>query len=195
MAAIFVLRIGGWRTALIVGIPILLIAAAALSISPAAQTRVVEISGDMKAGMKTDNASTAARIDFWRKAVEFVAAAPLLGHGTGSIRPLYESLEATRPSPIGAVADPHNQFLHTALQVGLIGGVILLAMWVVHFRMLTGPDLGSAVGLGIVTLTILGSLFNSHISQVTQGMLYCMGVGIFGSVLINSRTTEKPATG
>lgn len=194
MVAVFVLRVGGWKTALMVGIPIVILAVAALSISPAAQTRIREMSRDMQAGINTSNLSTAARIDFWRKAGEFFGTAPLLGHGTGSIRPLYQSLEATRPSPLGeAVADPHNQFLHTTLQVGLIGGAILLAMWVFHVRMLTGPGFYSAMGLGIVLLTILGSLFNSHISQVTQGMLYCMGVGIFGSALFPTSRTKADA--
>ncbi|WP_211910273.1 O-antigen ligase family protein [Tardiphaga alba] len=154
--------------------------------------RLKEITTDISAGIKTENISTAARIDFWRKAAEFVKQAPVLGHGTGSIRPLYQSVEAARPSPIGeAVADPHNQFLHTTLQVGLIGGIILLAMWFFHFKMFVRRNFASTMGLGIVMLTILGSLFNSHISQVTQGMLYCLGVGMLGSVLLNARPDDQ----
>ena len=186
MVAILVIAIGGWRTSFILGIPIILIAAIALAMSPGAKQRFNEMATDVTAGVSTTNVSTASRIDFWSKAAEFVKQAPLLGHGTGSIRPLYQSLEATRPSPYGeAVADPHNQFLHITLQVGLIGGTILLAMWVAHFRLLCGRDFASAMGLGIFAMTVVGSLFNSHISQVTQGMLYCLGVGMLGAVVLH----------
>lgn len=195
MVVILIIHIGGWKTSFIVGIPIALVVAGTLAMSPGAKLRVKEITSDVQAGIKTENLSTAARIDFWQKAAEFVQQAPIIGHGTGSIRPLYQNLEATRPSPLGeAVADPHNQFLHTTLQVGLIGGIILLAMWVFHFRMFTGSDFGSAMALGIVCLTILGSLFNSHISQVTQGMLYCLGVGMVGSIIIGAKETDKART-
>lgn len=186
MVAILVIAIGGWRTSFIIGIPIIAIVVVTLAMSPGAKSRFNEIASDVTAGAETKNVSTASRIDFWSKAVEFVKQAPLLGHGTGSIRPLYQSLEATRPSPYGeAVADPHNQFLHTTLQVGLIGGLILLAMWAVHFQLFIRRDFASVMGLGIFAMTFVGSLFNSHISQVTQGMLYCLGVGMLGAVVLH----------
>jgi O-antigen ligase len=193
MVAILVIAIGGWRTSFIVGIPIVLIVAATLAMSPGAKIRFSEMASDVTAGAETTNVSTASRIDFWSKAAEFMKQAPLLGHGTGSIRPLYQSLEATRPSPYGeAVADPHNQFLHIALQVGLIGGAILMALWIAHFRLFIGRDFSSVMGLGIFAMTFVGSLFNSHISQVTQGMLYCLGIGLLGAVVLQRRTAITP---
>jgi O-antigen ligase len=196
MVVILIIAIGGWKTSFIIGIPIVVIVAATLAMSPGAKIRFHEMATDVTAGAETKNVSTASRIDFWTKAAEFVKQAPLLGHGTGSIRPLYQSLEATRPSPYGeAVADPHNQFLHTTLQVGLLGGAILLAMWAAHFKLFVGRDFASVMGLGIVAMTFVGSLFNSHISQVTQGMLYCLGVGLYGSGLLyrNDMAARHPS--
>jgi O-antigen ligase len=113
-----------------------------------------------------------------------VKAAPLLGHGTGSIKPLYQSLEATRPSPYGeATPDPHNQTLHVVLQVGLIGGLILWAMWIAQAQLFLARDMASVFGQAIVLQNVIGGLFNSHISAVTQGMLYCLAVGLLGAVL------------
>lgn len=193
MVAILLIVIGGWRATFIVGIPIVAVVAATLAMSPGVKMRFNEMATDVTAGAETKNVSTASRIDFWTKAAEFVKQAPLLGHGTGSIRPLYQKLEATRPSPYGeAVADPHNQFLHITLQVGLIGGAVLLAMWAAHFWLLCGRDFASAMGLGIFAMTVVGSLFNSHISQVTQGMLYCLGVGLVGAVVLQRGTLAPP---
>ena len=136
-----------------------------------------------------ETVSTGARLDFWSKAIGFMKAAPLLGHGTGSIRPLYQSLEATRPSPYGeATPDPHNQTLHVVLQVGLIGGALLWAMWIAHARLFLARDMASVFGQAIVLQNVIGGLFNSHISAVTQGMLYCLAVGLLGAVVI---TKEK----
>ena len=128
--------------------------------------------------------STGARLDFWSKAIGFVKQAPLFGHGTGSIKPLYQSLEATKPSPYGeATPDPHNQFLHVVLQVGLVGGALLLAMWLAHARLFTGRDLASVLGQAVVLQNVIGGLFNSHLSAVTQGMLYCLAVGLLGALV------------
>ncbi len=121
---------------------------------PPAQRRLAEIATDIHAvdsgkGSSEATLSTASRLDFWSKAVEFIEQAPLFGHGTGSTKSLYQSLEATRPSPYGeAVPDPHNQFFAIAIQVGLVGGAILLAMWAVHFSMFVGGGFACAHGAG-----------------------------------------------
>lgn len=195
LVAIFVIRAGGWRTAALVGVPVVLIVAASLLLSPAAQRRIGEMATDVTASNNgSETLSTASRIDFWSKAALFIKQAPLLGHGTGSIRPLYQSLEATRPSPYGqAVPDPHNQFLHVVLQVGLIGGALLLAMWAVHARLFMGRGLASTMGLAVVAQNFVGSLFNSHLSQVTQGMLYCLAVGMLGSLVLRAAAERTPA--
>jgi O-antigen ligase len=186
LLALFLIQLNGWRRAILVGASAVVIAALSLWMSPGAQRRLAEIATDIQQASTgaQETVSTASRIDFWNKAAIFVKEAPLLGHGTGSIRPLYQSMEASRPSPYGeAVADPHNQFLHVTLQIGLLGGLVLLAMWAAHAKMFLGRDMASVLGLAVVVQNFLGSLFNSHISQVTQGMLYCLAVGMLGSVV------------
>jgi O-antigen ligase len=189
LLALFLLQLGGWRRALLVAAPVLIVVAIALWTSAPAQRRLAEISTDISAGQgmqagAQESVSTGARLDFWTKAVEFVRQAPLFGHGTGSIQPLYQAMEATRPSPYGqATPDPHNQFLHITLQVGLVGGALLLAMWGAHAVMFAQRDFISVLGQAVVLQNVVGSLFNSHLSAVTQGMLYCLAVGLLGAVV------------
>jgi len=113
----------------------------------------------------------------------FVAEAPLFGHGLGCTKPLYQSLEATKPSPYGEVTpDPHNQFFAITIQAGLIGGALLLALWTSHFGMFVGQrEFAVLLGQALVIQNVLGSLFNSHLTTVTQGMMYCLGVGLLGA--------------
>jgi O-antigen ligase len=185
LLALLILHTWNWRLALAIAAPAALIVAIALWLSGPAQLRLAEMSIDMHASDRTgETLSTAARLDFWSKALVFVKEAPLLGHGTGSIKPLYQSMEATRPSPLGeARPDPHNQFLHVTPQVGLLGGVILLAMWAAHFRMFLHRDVVSIMGQAVVLQNVVGSLFNSHLATVTQGMLYCLAVGVLGAAV------------
>lgn len=184
LLALFIIHSGGWRRMLLLTFPSLLVIAIAIWLSAPAQRRLEGFVADMRAAKTSDESiSTASRLDFWSKGLKFVQQSPVYGHGTGSIRPLYQSLEATMPSPYGeATADPHNQFLAVALQVGLLGGFLLLAMWFVHLAMFIGRDFASVMGQAVVLQNILGSLFNSHLSTVTQGMLYCLAVGLLGAI-------------
>jgi O-antigen ligase len=203
LVGLFVVHAEGWRRSLLIATPIALVVAIALWSSAPAQRRLAEIATDIHAvdsdkGSSEATLSTASRLDFWSKAVEFIREAPLLGHGTGSTKSLYQSLEATRPSPYGeAVPDPHNQFFAIAIQVGLLGGVMLLVMWAVHFSMFVGGSFASAMGQAVVIQNFIGSLFNSHLSTVTQGMLYCLAVGLLGCILQRARCrkliAERPS--
>jgi O-antigen ligase len=140
----------------------------ALLTSPQAQRRIAEINSDINANSGQtaggETISTASRLDFWSKAVGFVKASPIAGHGTGSIKPLYQSMEATKPSPYGqATPDPHNQTLHTVLQVGLIGGLLLWAMWIAHARLFLARDYASILGQAVVLQNVIGSFQQSHL--------------------------------
>ena len=56
-----------------------------------------------------------------------------------------------------------------------------------HLAFFWGSGVFRAIGLAIVIQNMLGSLFNSHLSTVTQGMLYCLGVGLIGSLVWSAR--------
>ena len=196
LLGLFLVWFGGWRRALLIAAPLVVIAALALSVSAPAQHRLAEFASDIRADkISQESISTASRQDFWSKAVGFIKQAPLFGHGTGSTKSLYQSLEASRPSPYGeAVPDPHNQFLAIAIQAGLVGGALLLAMWATHFFLFAGRGVVGALGQAVVLQNLVGSLFNSHLSTVTQGTLYCLGVGLLGG-LLNRRQSIGDITG
>jgi O-antigen ligase len=60
-------------------------------------------------------------------------------------------------------------------------------MWAVHFSMFIGRSFAGAVGQAVVIQNFIGSLFNSHLSTVTQGMLYCLAVGLLGGIALRMR--------
>ena len=59
-------------------------------------------------------------------------------------------------------ANPHNQTLNVAIQWGVVGVVVLYAMWLLHLLLFRGDGLASWIGLLVVVQNVLTSLFNSH---------------------------------
>src|SRR6202000_674252 len=112
----------------------------------------------------TTNQSTSVglRLLYWSRALEFIDSAPLAGHGTGSIRSLFER-DAIGKAVVDEqiVANPHNQTLYFAIEWGGIGVILLYAMWIVHFLMFTEMHWISWLGIIVVSQNIIDSLFNS----------------------------------
>ena len=137
-----------------------------------------------------ERTSSGERIEFWKKSIEFIREAPVIGHGTGSIRSLFENAAAGHSGTAGvAAANPHNQTLGVAIQLGLVGVAALWAMWIAHLLMFRGNGLAEWVGLVIVVQNIVGSLFNSHLFDFVQGWVYVIGVGVACVVALKNRAT------
>src|SRR5207245_11550792 len=96
-------------------------------------------------------ASTAQRLAYWRKSIKFLADAPLLGHGTGSIKAQFER-DAVGQTGLEAeiVSNPHNQTLAVAVQWGLLGVMLLYAMWLNHLLQFTGQTLAASARLAVL---------------------------------------------
>jgi len=135
--------------------------------------------------------SMGLRLEYWQKSLRFVAEAPLLGHGTGSTRGLFEQAAIGR---VGAgadvVANPHNQTLNVAVQWGVLGVIVLYAMWLSHLLLFRGESLIAWIGLMVVVQNFFTSLFNSHIFDFNEGWIYVLGVGIAAGMILKSSPRE-----
>jgi len=139
---------------------------------------------------RTVNAVTSSgeRIEFWKKSIAFVRAAPIIGHGTGSIHSLFiASSVGQTGAAASATTNPHNQTFAVAIQLGLIGTAVLWAMWIAHLLLFRRPGLAEWIGLVVVVQNIVGSLFNSHLFDFVQGWVYVLGVGVAGGVALKKR--------
>jgi hypothetical protein len=135
--------------------------------------------------------SVGERLGYWSNAIKFFSRAPLVGHGTGSIRQQFEREGVSNEE---VVANPHNQTLYFAIEWGAIGIVLLWAMWIVHFKLFTEIGWLSWLGLIIVSQNVIGSIFNSHISDFVEGWIYVMGVGIAAGMISKTRKTRSVPT-
>jgi hypothetical protein len=129
--------------------------------------------------------SAGQRLMYWTKAVGFIKEAPLLGHGTGSIREQYRHSVANQIGMAGELTtNPHNQTLAIGIQLGLVGIAMLLAMWIAHLELFRSSSFAAWGGLVVVIQNIIGSLFNSHLFDFTHGWAYVIGVGVAGGTIL-----------
>jgi O-antigen ligase len=198
MLAVFALLHLKWRSVVIILCVTTVFAGLAWVTSP----RLRAISGTFLSDYrlyKEQNIPTSIglRLEFWQKSLRFFAEAPVIGHGTGSTRGLFEQAAVGN---IGAAAEvignPHNQTLNVAVQWGVIGIVVLYAMWLVHLLLFRGDGLAAWIGLMVVAQNIFSSLFNSHLFDFHEGWMYVLGVGVAGGMTLKTRfgeTADRPA--
>jgi O-antigen ligase len=198
MLAVFALLHLKWRTNVIISCAVIALAALAWVASPQLRWTTETFVRDYQLYTeKNIPTSIGLRLEYWQKSLRLFAEAPVIGHGTGSTRGLFEQAAAGQ---VGAAADvvsnPHNQTLNIAVQWGVVGIVVLYAMWLLHLLLFRGEGLAAWIGLLIVVQNIFTSLFNSHLFDFHEGWMYVLGVGVAGGMVLKSRAREaSPGTG
>jgi O-antigen ligase len=185
-----------WRGSLALVLLGAAVAAAAWGSSPSLRERAYR-AVDEVTRYHAENAETSAgyRLEFWKKSIDFVSRAPVLGHGTGSTKTLFRGVASGDTGASAAFTDnPHNQTLIIAVQLGLIGVAVLYAMWLAHALMFRGGAWPTWIGLGLVVQTVVSALFNSQLFYFTPGWIYVFGVGVLGGMALadRDRTATRP---
>jgi O-antigen ligase len=162
----------------------------AWSVSPYLHDRLIRSATEYEAYRTKDAPnSTGLHLEFLRKSLTFVEAAPIVGHGTGSISEQFRLSETGHDSASSFHSEnPHNQIFAVAIQLGLIGTVVLVAMRIAHLLLFTdGSGLVAWIGTIVVVQNIVSSLFNSHLFDFTSGWLYVFGVGVVGGMVLRQQ--------
>jgi O-antigen ligase len=182
-----------WRSNVVILCAAVLLAGLAWVISPQLRWTATTFVRDYQIYKERDQpTSIGLRLEFWQKSLRFFAEAPIIGHGTGSTRGLFEQA-ATGPKVLAAgqvIGNPHNQTLNVAVQWGTVGVVVLYAMWWFHLLLFRGDGLVPWIGLLVVVQNVVTSLFNSHLFDFHEGWMYVLGVGIAGGMTLG-KGSEK----
>lgn len=185
-------RYFGWRGVLAACLAAIVIGAAAWVGSPFLRDRVTRSVTEVQ-DYETRNAisSSGIRLEIWKKSLTFIATAPLFGHGTGSIPDQFRRV-AVGGGVSGLEANnPHNQIFAVAIQLGMLGTAVLIAMWLAHLMLFRGSGLIAWVGIVIVVQNIVSSLFNSHLFDSFHGWLYVFGLGVVGGMALRERANDR----
>jgi O-antigen ligase len=193
MALIFAVAHFDRRTTLLAAAGI---AAAAILVwagSPYLRGRVAHIAVEYQEYRETNRpTSTGQRLQYWTQSLGWIREAPMIGHGTGSAKQLFDKAAEGKPGAWGqSIGNPHNQTLYVAIQWGLLGCVVLYAMWFVHYRLFRKEGVIAWIGLAIVLQNVFSSMLNSHLFDFHEGWLYVLGVGVAGGALRGRMPEER----
>ncbi|MGY3343569.1 O-antigen ligase [Bradyrhizobium sp. USDA 4474] len=191
MFGVFALLHLRWRSIALISIALVAGAAVAWQASPQLRrTADTFVSDYTRYKEKGEPTSIGLRLEFWRKSLGFFAEAPIKGHGTGSTRGLFEQVATPSGQYLASaevIGNPHNQTLNVAVQWGVIGIVVLYAIWILHLLLFRGDGLAYWIGLLVVVQNIFTSLFNSHLFDFHEGWMYVIGVGVAGGMVIRAQ--------
>ncbi len=191
----------GWRQfrgkgAVIAALVGCLLAAGAWTGSPYLRGRLITAVHDVEAyrTSRADN-DVGDHVEFIKKSLTFVAEAPFIGHGTGSIAEMFRrsSIGESGAAAIPTV-NPHSQIFAVAIQLGLLGAILLLAMWLAHYLLFRVPGFAAWIGTVVVVENVISSLTSSHLFDFMHGWLYVIGVGVAGGMVLR-RDAALPMEG
>lgn len=182
----------GWKGAIAACLAGAVLAAAAWAVSPMLQARVITSFSEVQA-YQSDNAvsSSAIRLELWKRSLAIIEAAPVLGHGTGSIPEQFRRAAAGEGVSAIEGKNPHNQIFAVAIQLGLLGFAILMPMWVAHLALFRGGGLVAWSGIVVVLQNFASAPFNSHLFDSFHGWLYVFGCGVVGGIALRERAGSR----
>ena len=150
-----------------------------------------EVDRDTNAAAATSNG---LRLAYWRVSIRSISEAPVFGHGTGSTQQLFSREAEGKSGEWGnIIRNPHNQTLYVAIQWGVLGCLVLYAMWYFHLQLFRGSSFPSWIGLVIVVQNFISSLLNSHLFDFHEGWIYVLGVGVAGGIVARAQRLSGPA--
>lgn len=161
--------------------------------SPNLRNRIDHSVHDYRISRTSDAAtSDGQRWAYWRASVRSIIAAPVFGHGTGSTKQVFDrEAEGKTGEWANAIRNPHNQTLYVAIQWGLLGCIVLYAMWYVHLVLFLERNWAAWIGLVVVAQNIVSSLVNSHLFDFDEGWIYVIGVGVAGAIAARAKENSK----
>ncbi len=130
--------------------------------------------------------STSTRLRLWESALVLIKKNPLTGVGTGDIKDQLMLQYAGTGYKYGVKSDlnPHNQYLHTGVSLGLVGLILLLAFFIVP--LVASYRLKNWIYFCFMIILILNSLTES-IMEVQKGVLWIAFFYVLLCVKMNNR--------
>lgn len=124
--------------------------------------------------------SAGLRLEFYKNSLTLIKENILFGTGTGSFLNEYKNLAEQKNLISKDVVNPHNQFLLTTEELGLIGLITLFLFWYIpwleskHLK----PKFHKYALRALILTMCIGSLFNSLLFDASEGKFYCILAGV-----------------
>lgn len=134
------------------------------------------------ASQSVSESSSGFRLNAWRRSLQAMGEAPLLGHGVGSWTMTVKRLEGSTARAVfgdGPTSNPHQEYLLWGVELG-IGGILLLLLF---FASVLRDSFDFAPPIQRATLSVLAAaavacLFNSSLYDALVGDFFCITLGL-----------------
>ncbi len=127
--------------------------------------------------------SIGQRLEFMINSYQLLTERPVFGHGTGSFKSQYAALAEAKGLKF-QTANPHNEYLMTGVQTGLIGIGFLLYFIFCQFKYsFRLSPLNKNLALGLAAITAVGCMGNSILLDHTPGVFVIYFNAVFFSAL------------
>lgn len=122
--------------------------------------------------------SAGFRLEFYRNTLAIIADHPIIGVGTGGFPQAYA--DKVRGTGKTETRNPHNEFLHITVQVGIAGLATLLWLFWLQWRLAArlGSPLECHLARGLVLTMVIGCMLNSMLLDHTEGLFYAWLTGL-----------------
>jgi len=186
----------GWRLSrsqgVLVAVLLGVVAATAIRFaSPMLRYRVIGSLGERQEVHIDRAASIAEHAAFLRESLTIVAAAPIAGHGTGSVSPCHRWQHWLRGNDDGELAQPDFCGRYSARADRCrrpMGDVARAFVFILRTR---GRCLARLSG---VVENVLSSIAHSHLFDFNNGWLYVFAVGVLGGTILKERELTSKKT-
>ena len=135
--------------------------------------------------------SVGARMEWYKNSLEIIRDHPVFGVGTGGFSKAYaEKIKGTNMLP---TTNPHNQYLLTATDLGLVGLGLLLYLFYRQWRLakMLPTALERSLAHALLLAIMSGCLFNSLLLDHTEGLLYGWMSGLLYAGLKSDRKSTR----
>jgi O-antigen ligase len=116
--------------------------------------------------------SVGYRLEYYRNSLKLIAERPVLGVGTGGFKGAYAAL--VKDTGMDPTANPHNEYLMVAIQLGLAGLAFLFWLLLTLWR--RAADLPGrferSAARGLVVWILAASLVSSTLIDHTEGFFF-----------------------
>ena len=152
-------------------------------LEPLMPGRLLETSQEVSEHKSDEHLTSAGiRLEMYKNTLSLIKQSPFIGYGTGALRYEYNKLANTQDTLLKDVPNPHNQYLLTFFELGMVGLAALIFMFYrfwQHSNVIARSDTYAGIYLKGVVLTIaIGSMFNSLLLDATEGKFYCVLTGL-----------------
>lgn len=140
-----------------------------------------------KSGQSNETSSMGTRLDFYANSLKLLEQRPLLGYGTGGLAAAFE--KQTSGTEVLPTKNPHNEYLMLAVQVGLLGPLLLLLLFRTQWRCAAQlPAFERDAARGLVLTYAVTCLLNSMLLDHTEGLFFAfMSAWLFANLNARNR--------